>query len=437
MSRDEDGLRRLVRQFSTPGRHPEPRLASPPPDRSTRAASSATRSCTPSARRSTTPGCSSPASSATARPRPAPLEGSWKSLRFLNPARDGAVLPVLHLNEYKISGPTVLGRSSDEEVCALLRAHGWAPVVVAGDEPRDVHRRFAAALDDAHAAIAEIQRAARADGVAHAAPLAGDRAAHAEGLDRAGDRRRRPGRGHLPRPPGAAGRRAREPASTSRSSRPGCAPTGPRSASTPPARSSSRLAALAPARRAADGRAAAGQRRHADPPAAAARAGRLRARGRRARHDAGASPRASSARCSATSTPTTPRAFRLFCPDETNSNRLGAVFEVSDRCLMDAARRRRARLARRPRDGGPERASLRGLAGGLPADRPPRAVRDLRGLRDGERVDGHPARQVAGGGPPPALARAGPVAERPAHLDLLAQRPQRLQPPGPRACWTR
>jgi xylulose-5-phosphate/fructose-6-phosphate phosphoketolase len=94
----------------------------------------------------------------------APLEGSWKGIRFLDPARDGAVLPILHLNEAKISGPTVLGRVPEHDLLALLRGHGYAPRVVAGDDPRAVHRDFAVALDGAYAEIRAIQRDARADG---------------------------------------------------------------------------------------------------------------------------------------------------------------------------------------------------------------------------------------------------------------------------------
>ncbi|MEA2217835.1 MAG: xylulose-5-phosphate/fructose-6-phosphate phosphoketolase [Solirubrobacteraceae bacterium] len=96
----------------------------------------------------------------------APLEGSWKGIRFLDPARDGAVLPILHLNEYKIAGPTVLGRVPQEDLLALLRGHGYAPVVVAGDDPRSVHRDFAVALDAAHEQIRAIQRDARSGDVA-------------------------------------------------------------------------------------------------------------------------------------------------------------------------------------------------------------------------------------------------------------------------------
>jgi len=98
-----------------------------------------------------------------------PLEGSWKSIRFLNPARDGAVLPILHLNGYKIAGPTVLGRESDQAVRALLDAHGYDTTVVAGDQPLVVHREFAAALEQAWQRIRAIQADARRSGV-HGAP---------------------------------------------------------------------------------------------------------------------------------------------------------------------------------------------------------------------------------------------------------------------------
>ena len=91
-----------------------------------------------------------------------PLAGSWNGISFLNPARDGAVLPILHLNGWKISGPTVLGRSRDEDVRKLLEAHGWDPVFVSGEDPALMHPLFAATLDSCHARIREIQRLARA-----------------------------------------------------------------------------------------------------------------------------------------------------------------------------------------------------------------------------------------------------------------------------------
>src|ERR671914_1647850 len=94
-----------------------------------------------------------------------PLAGSWKSVSFLNPVRDGAVLPILHLNGYKIANPTVLGRASDDEVRKLLEGHGYAVHFVEGDDPPAVHQAFAATLNHCHAEIRAIQREAREDGV--------------------------------------------------------------------------------------------------------------------------------------------------------------------------------------------------------------------------------------------------------------------------------
>jgi xylulose-5-phosphate/fructose-6-phosphate phosphoketolase len=93
-----------------------------------------------------------------------PLAASWHCNAFLNPVSDGAVLPILHLNGYKIANPTILGRMPDEEVVALFRAYGYAPTLVAGSEPRAMHQRMAAALDQAIEDIHAIQHLARKDG---------------------------------------------------------------------------------------------------------------------------------------------------------------------------------------------------------------------------------------------------------------------------------
>ncbi len=95
----------------------------------------------------------------------APLEGSWKSVDFLNPARDGAVLPILHLNGYKISGPTVQARERDEALSALYRGHGYAPYFVEGDDRATVHQLFARTLDHCYDEIRAIQNDARTNGV--------------------------------------------------------------------------------------------------------------------------------------------------------------------------------------------------------------------------------------------------------------------------------
>ena len=91
------------------------------------------------------------------------LAASWHSNKFLDAARDGAVLPVLHLNGYKIAGPTVLARISDDELTALMHGYGYAPRYVSGDDPAAMHELMASALDDALDEIARIQGEARAD----------------------------------------------------------------------------------------------------------------------------------------------------------------------------------------------------------------------------------------------------------------------------------
>jgi xylulose-5-phosphate/fructose-6-phosphate phosphoketolase len=93
-----------------------------------------------------------------------PLATSWHSNKFLNPARDGAVLPVLHLNGYKIANPTVLARIPQSELRALMEGNGYAPRFVEGDDPEAMHHLMAATLDEVTAEIAEIQRRAREDG---------------------------------------------------------------------------------------------------------------------------------------------------------------------------------------------------------------------------------------------------------------------------------
>ncbi|HEY0252312.1 MAG TPA: phosphoketolase family protein, partial [Kofleriaceae bacterium] len=92
----------------------------------------------------------------------APLEGSWKGVQFLDPTRDGAVLPILHLNGYKIAGPTVLGRAEDSTVIQLLAGHGYAARVVSGDRPEEVHRALARTLELCLDEIRAIQSGTRA-----------------------------------------------------------------------------------------------------------------------------------------------------------------------------------------------------------------------------------------------------------------------------------
>ena len=90
-----------------------------------------------------------------------PLATSWHSNKFLNPIRDGAVLPVLHLNGYKINNPTLLSRISHQELEDLFKGYGWKPYFVEGSEPMDMHQKMAAAMEQCIVEIRQIQQQAR------------------------------------------------------------------------------------------------------------------------------------------------------------------------------------------------------------------------------------------------------------------------------------
>ncbi|CDN46473.1 phosphoketolase family protein [Neorhizobium galegae] len=99
-----------------------------------------------------------------------PLAASWHSNKFLNPARDGAVLPILHLNGYKIANPTLLGRMADEDIDHLFRGYGYEPFFVEGHEPDKMHRQMAATFHAAFDRIRAIQGQARAGKAPEACP---------------------------------------------------------------------------------------------------------------------------------------------------------------------------------------------------------------------------------------------------------------------------
>ena len=163
VSQDEAGLRRLVRQFSTPGGIPS-HVSVPTPGSIHEGGELGYALVHAFGAAFDHPDLLVACVIGDGEAETGPLEGSWKGVRFLNPSRDGAVLPILHLNENKISGPTVLGRARGEEVRQLLLGHGYEPVFVEGHEVGEVHRDFAAAVEWAHSRIVGIQRAARADG---------------------------------------------------------------------------------------------------------------------------------------------------------------------------------------------------------------------------------------------------------------------------------
>ncbi|HEY5085649.1 MAG TPA: phosphoketolase family protein, partial [Rhizomicrobium sp.] len=92
-----------------------------------------------------------------------PLATAWHGNKFLNPVHDGAVLPILHLNGYKIANPTILARIPHAELEALCKGYGYTPIFVEGDDPKEMHPKMAAAFDQAFDAIAAIQKKARTE----------------------------------------------------------------------------------------------------------------------------------------------------------------------------------------------------------------------------------------------------------------------------------
>ena len=264
-----------------------------------------------------------------------PLEGSWKSISFLNPVHDGAVLPVLHLNGAKISGPTVLARKDPAEVRSLLEGHGYEVLEVEGEDLPGMHLRLAAALAHAWTSIRTIQTEARAgrapEGRPHwplivlRSPKGWTGPQQVDGIQISGTYRShqvplsgvRDDADHLAlleswlktyRPEELFDEQGR-PSELVLS----CNPEGDLRMSASPHANGGRLTKdlVLPDFRdyAID-----------VPRPATVRAESTRKLGELMRDVYTANP----------------DSFRLFCPDETNSNRLGSVFEVSDRAFMEA-----------------------------------------------------------------------------------------------------
>ena len=164
ITQDTAGMQRLFRQFSTPGGVPS-HVSAPTPGSIHEGGELGYVLMHAFGAAFDTPGLIVAAVVGDGEAETGPLEGSWKGIRFLNPARDGAVLPILHLNGYKIASPTVLGRASDDDVRAQLEGHGYAVHFVEGDDPPRMHQAFAATLDACYAQIRAIQSDARTNGV--------------------------------------------------------------------------------------------------------------------------------------------------------------------------------------------------------------------------------------------------------------------------------
>ncbi|MGH2884832.1 MAG: phosphoketolase family protein, partial [Solirubrobacteraceae bacterium] len=162
IARDEEGLRRLFRQFSFPGGIPS-HVAPETPGSIHEGGELGYSLLHAYGAVLDNPDLLALCVVGDGEAETGPLAASWHSNKFLNPARDGAVLPVLHLNGYKIANPTVLARISTEELHGLLEGYGYTPRFVEGSDPEEMHALMAATLDDVLDEIAAIQRRARED----------------------------------------------------------------------------------------------------------------------------------------------------------------------------------------------------------------------------------------------------------------------------------
>jgi len=162
IARDEEGLRRLFRQFSFPGGIPS-HVAPETPGSIHEGGELGYSLLHAYGAVFDNPDLLALCVVGDGEAETGPLAASWHSNKFLNPASDGAVLPVLHLNGYKIANPTVLARISGEELQGLLEGYGYAPRFVEGSDPEEMHGLMAATLDDVLDEIEAIQRRARED----------------------------------------------------------------------------------------------------------------------------------------------------------------------------------------------------------------------------------------------------------------------------------
>ena len=160
ISQDEDGMRRLFRQFSFPGGIPS--HAAPETPGSIHEGGELGYSLSHAYGAALdNPGLIVACVVGDGEAETGPLATSWHGNKFLNPATDGAVLPILHLNGYKIANPTILARIPREQLESLFRGYGYKPHFVEGDDPATMHQLMAATLDTVLEEIASIQKAAR------------------------------------------------------------------------------------------------------------------------------------------------------------------------------------------------------------------------------------------------------------------------------------
>jgi len=163
VTQDKEGMRHLFRQFSTPGGVPS-HVSVPTPGSIHEGGELGYVLAHAFGAAFDNPDLIVAAVGGDGEAETGPLEGSWKGIDFLNPVRDGAVLPILHLNGYKIAGPTVLGREEDERTEQLLSGHGYDVHFVSGEDPMQMHAAMARTLDTCYAKIRFYQEEARRHG---------------------------------------------------------------------------------------------------------------------------------------------------------------------------------------------------------------------------------------------------------------------------------
>lgn len=164
ITRDEQGMLRLFRQFSTPGGVPS-HVSVPTPGSIHEGGELGYVLLHAFGAVMDNPDLLVTAVVGDGESETGPLAGSWKSIDFLNPIRDGAVLPILHLNGYKISGPTVWARHSDADLTKFFEGQGYEPHFVEGDDPAIVHQQFAQVLETTVLKIRAIQTDTRENGL--------------------------------------------------------------------------------------------------------------------------------------------------------------------------------------------------------------------------------------------------------------------------------
>ena len=365
------------------------------------------------------------------------LAASWHSNKFLNPASDGAVLPILHLNGYKIANPDdPRAHRAARSSRACSSATGTSPTSSRASDPQTMHRLMAETLDHGHRRDqGDPARRARERRRATTA-VADDRPAHAEGLDGAEGGRRQEDRGLLALSSGPDGGAGDQPGAHHDARGVDAELPARRSSSTRTARS---CRSSESSRR----RATAGWERIRTPTAACSSRD-LRMPDFRDYAVEVPSPGTVIAeatrvlgeflRDSDEDEPRDAKFPRLRVRTSSRRTASARCFEVTGRSwLADTTARGRPPRARRSGDGDPERAHLPGLARGLSPDRPSRVLHTLRGVRPRRRLDVQPAREVAeGDAQRDPVAAADRLSQLPAHLARLAAGSQRLLTPGPR-----